>query len=324
MSGSGGIADRMSISWESRVRGGMLGLLIGDALGVPYEFHDRQSIPATHEIEFEPPHWFRRSHAGVLPGTYSDDGAQALVLVHSLLECKRFDPQHFAKGLIAWKGEGFMAVGGSVFDIGIQTNESIRRLESGVDPLLAGGVDEFSNGNGSLMRVLPLAIWHKGTDEELVTDALNQSVPTHGHLRSQLCCGLYCLWARNIISNIDDPWQVAVDKLYSIFPTNSTEYRELDSKIEPREDIYDLSGSGYVVDTLRAARWACNNASFEAAVKAAISLGEDTDTTACVAGGIAGLKFGEEAIPSRWRSDLRGKEIYEPLVEKLVNHVRNN
>ncbi|MGD9590777.1 MAG: ADP-ribosylglycohydrolase family protein [Pyrinomonadaceae bacterium] len=313
----------MSVSLESRVRGGILGLLIGDALGVPYEFHNRQSIPPPNEIEFEPPDWFRRSHAGVLPGTYSDDGAQALVLLHTLLECKRFDPAHFAGGLCAWKSEGFMAVGRSLFDIGIQTNDSIGKLEAGVEPLLAGGVDEFSNGNGSLMRVLPLAIWHKGSDEELVSDAFNQSALTHGHLRSKLCCGLYCLWARRVLQNRDDAWQDAVEIIYSLFTSDGPEHCELDSKIEPRDAIYDLTGSGYVVDTLKAAKWACYNASFEATVKAAISLGDDTDTTACVAGGIAGLNFGVEDIPLRWRNELRGGEIFMPLIDKLVDHVLN-
>ncbi len=302
----------------------MLGLLVGDALGVPYEFHDRQSIPTADEIEFEPPRWFRRSHAGVLPGTYSDDGAQALVLAHTLVECKRFDPEHFAKGLLAWKNQGFMAVDGLVFDIGIQTNDSIRRLESGIEPLSAGGTEEFSNGNGSLMRVLPLALCHRGTDEELVSDAFDQSALTHAHIRSKLCCALYSLWALHILRNADNPWQNAVDKLYSMFPANSQEHNEMNLKIEPRDSIYDLSGSGYVVNTLKAARWACNNSSFEDAVKAAISLGEDTDTTACVAGGIAGLQYGDEGIPSRWRIDLRGEEIYEPLLEKLVHHILDN
>jgi ADP-ribosylglycohydrolase len=141
------------ISKSERTAGGIVGLLIGDALGVPYEFHSRESIPFSDEIEFEPPVWFRRSHSGVPPGTWSDDGAQALILLNTLLECGKFDAEHFAKSLIHWYDEGFMAVDRKVFDVGIQTASSIQQLKRGVQPLLAGGSDEHSNGNGSLMRV---------------------------------------------------------------------------------------------------------------------------------------------------------------------------
>ncbi len=106
---------------ENRTAGGIIGLLVGDALGVPYEFHDAISIPKFDEVEYEPPAYFRRSHAGVPIGTYSDDGAQALILLNTLLECGKFDAAHFAKGLVGWYDDGFMAVGGKVFDVGIQT-----------------------------------------------------------------------------------------------------------------------------------------------------------------------------------------------------------
>lgn len=306
---------------EERIAGAIVGLLVGDALGVPYEFHDRISIPPFEEIEFEPPGYFRRSHAGVPIGTWSDDGTQALILLNTLLERRKFDAEHFAKGLVDWYDKGFMAVGGKVFDVGIQTANSIRELKSGVQPLLAGGVGEYSNGNGSLMRVLPLALWHKGSDLELITDAFDQSSVTHAHLRSKLCCALYCLWARRILQNDENAWDSAIETLYEIFPEGTEENTEFETQIFPKDVIYETNGSGYVVDSLRSARWACNNQSYEETVKAAISLGNDTDTTACIAGGIAGIKFGLNDIPNRWRENLRGKEIYEPLLEKLLAQI---
>lgn len=293
-------------------------MLIGDALGVPYEFHSRQSIPSFTEIEFEPPSYFRRAHAGVPVGTYSDDGAQALILLNTLLESEKFDARYFAKGLIDWYEIGFMAVGEKVFDVGIQTADSIRELQRGVPPLLAGGMDEYSNGNGSLMRVLPLALWHQGSDLELVADAFDQSAVTHGHLRSKLCCALYCLWARRILQNVENSWNSAVETLYEIFPEGTIENIEFETKIFPKDVFYETNGSGYVVDSLRSVRWACNNKTYEEIVKAAISLGNDTDTTACIAGGIAGLIYGFESIPKRWTENLHGREIYEPLLERLI------
>lgn len=312
----------MKISKDEKIRGAIIGLLVGDALGVPYEFHAQQEIPAFEEIEFEPPIWFRRAHNGVPIGTYSDDGAQALILLDSLLECDKFDAAHFAKGLVDWYENGFMAVGNKVFDVGIQTANAIRELRRNVPPLIAGGSDEYSNGNGSLMRVLPLALWHRGSDAELLADAFHQSAVTHNHLRSKICCALYCLWARRILNDEEKAWENAVEILYEIFPDGSVERAEFETKIFPNDAIFDVRGSGYVVDSLRAARWANNSETFEKTVKAAISLGEDTDTTACIAGGIAGLRFGAAAIPERWRENLRGEEIFAPLIEKLLEKIR--
>src|SRR3546814_2802160 len=105
----------------------------------------------------------------------------------------------FGNRLVNWLDLGYRAVDGRVFDVGITSRRSIARLRDGVPGRLAGGADESDNGNGALMRVLPLALWHRGTDAELVRDASLSSLPTHGHLRSQLCCALYCLWARSLV-----------------------------------------------------------------------------------------------------------------------------
>lgn len=306
------------IAFEDRIRGGLYGLLIGDALGVPYEFHSAQDLPFLEEIEFDPPHYFRRSHAGVPTGTWSDDGAQALILLDSLLERGNLDLEHFARGLVDWYDRGFMTPDGVVFDVGIQTRESIKELKAGVAPTLSGGFDEYSNGNGSLMRSLPLALWHAGSDEELVRDAFRQSGVTHGHPRSRICCAIYCLWARYNIQGSPDPWDQAMSVFYELFSEESDERLEFETKVLPPNAEFDIRGNGYVVNSLRAAKWASDFPSYESAVKSAIALGEDTDTTACIAGGIAGLKYGFGGIPNRWIEGLRGKEIVEPLVERLV------
>ena len=304
------------VALEQRLRGAIYGLLIGDALGVPYEFHDSISLPASNETEYEPPTWFRRSHAGVPPGTWSDDGAQALVLLDSLLECGRFDIQHFARGLLAWHDQGFYSVDGVAFDVGLQTRTAIAEIRDGINPLYSGGIDEWSNGNGSLMRCLPLALWHQGSDEELISLAFQQSAPTHGHLRSKLCCAIYCLWARGIMASKVDAWEWAIETLKANL--TSEQAGELDKKVAPSDRSRIIRGSGYVVDCLHAARRCCEKPDYETAVKAAVALGNDTDTTACVAGGIAGLMHGFDKIPSRWVEGLRGKQKVEPLVSALV------
>lgn len=312
------------IAETQKIKGAIVGLLIGDALGVPYEFHSAQEIPPFDEIEFEPPANFRPAHTGVPAGTWSDDGAQALILLDSLLKCGKLEVKHFAQGLTAWYDKGFMAVGERVFDVGIQTANAIRELKSGVSPQISGGFDEYSNGNGSLMRVLPLALWHQDSDLELIADAFDQSAVTHGHLRSKICCALYCLWARRILQNSENPWESAMKTFIENFPQDTIENTELTTKIFPTNTEYEIRGKGYVVDSLRAAVWLIENKnSYEEVVKSAVALGDDTDTTACIAGGIAGLIYGVESIPERWRNCLRGREIYEPLLKKLLSRFTN-
>jgi ADP-ribosylglycohydrolase len=304
-------------SLRERIEGGLIGLLVGDALGVPYEFHQPQDIPPLDAIEFAPPPGFRRAHAGVPPGTWSDDGAQALALLASLLDRGRFDADDFGRRLVDWYERGALAVDGHVFDVGIQTAQAIRALMAGTPAASAGSTDERANGNGSLMRVLPLALWHRGGDAELVADARAQSRVTHGHLRSQICCALYCLWARRLLEDTPDPWRAAVAALRGIYGEGTPEQAELEFHIRP-DDPPEGRGSGYVVDCLRSARQALAAGGYEQVVKAAVALGHDTDTTACVAGGIAGLRDGVQAIPERWRAQLRGQELLAPLRDRLL------
>lgn len=297
-----------------------MGLLVGDALGVPYEFHSASQIPAAEQIEYAPPPGYARAHHGTPPGTWSDDGAQALCLLASLLDRGRLDPDDLASRIARWYDDGYLAVGGIVFDVGITTRAAIRAYRAGTPALDAGPSGERDNGNGSLMRSLPLALWHSGPDAALVADARAQSRVTHGHLRSQMCCALYCLWARRILADTAHPWAEAVAAVRALYPEGTPERDELEGAIRP-DDAPDGRGSGYVVDTLRSARWALGKGGYEAVVRAAIQLGDDTDTTACVAGGVAGLRDGVDAIPRRWRDQLRGQELVAPLLSALLARV---
>jgi ADP-ribosyl-[dinitrogen reductase] hydrolase len=300
-----------------RIQGGLFGLLVGDALGVPYEFHEPADLPPADRIEYEPSRDFARAHNGTPPGTWSDDGAQALCLLASLLECGRLDAEDLGRRFLAWYDRGYCAVDKRVFDVGIQTGRALQALRGGAPARHAGSTEERALGNGSLMRVLPLALWHRGTDAELVADAQTQSCITHGHPRAQVCCALYCLWARRTLEEDGAPWQSAVAALRRIYSVDSPEWAELEWAIRP-DDPAAGRGGGYVVDCLRSARWAVEQGPYETAVRAAISLGHDTDTTAAVAGGIAGIRDGIEAIPARWRTGLRGQEEVVPLLERLL------
>ncbi|MFE8597539.1 ADP-ribosylglycohydrolase family protein [Archangium violaceum] len=303
---------------QERIEGGLYGLLIGDALGVPYEFHPPARIPELPLIEFEPPTGFSRAHEGVPPGTWSDDGAHALCLLASLLYRGTLDVEDLGRRLVNWYELGYMAVDYEVFDVGIQTREALANVRAGVPALEAGPSGEQENGNGSLMRVLPLALWHQGDDAALARDAMLQSRVTHGHPRSQVCCALYCLWARRTLEGSANAWVDAVATFRALYPEGTATREELEGAIRP--DSPDTGrGSGYVVDCLRSARDCVAVGPYERVVKAAIALGHDTDTTAAVAGGIAGLRDGIQAIPERWRRSLRGQEEWlRPMVEQLL------
>ena len=304
-------------SRQDRIAGGLVGLLVGDALGVPYEFHPATDIPASDLIEYTPPPRFRRAHAGVPPGTWSDDGAQALCLLASLLHRGRLDVADLGGRLLNWYEHGYMAADGIVFDVGIQTAAALRRIAGGVPPLEAGGDVEHSKGNGSLMRVLPLALWHRGDDAALVADAHDQSCVTHGHVTVQACCALYCLWARRILAGAADPWSEAVAALRATYGGEASYADALDREIRPEAERTPR-GSGFVIDCLFSAKHALAAGSYESVVRAAIALGNDTDTTACVAGGLAGLRDGLAAIPDRWVKNLRGQDVLAPLQAALL------
>ncbi len=196
-----------------RIRGGLFGLLIGDALGVPYEFNSAANIAAAwntkalHElprgtVTMAPPESFARAHKGTPPGTWSDDGAQALCLLSAIIEAHGFDPLIFSQKLVSWYAHGYMAVDKRVFDVGNQTRRGIDALRKGTAPLQAGPRGERDQGNGSLMRVLPVALWHRGTDAELVRDAAASSMLTHGHIVCRVACALYCLMARCALEGV--------------------------------------------------------------------------------------------------------------------------
>ncbi len=268
------------------------------------------------QIEFHPPEGYRRAHGGIEPGTWSDDGAQALCLLASLQACGKLDPTDPGHRLLRWLREGYMAVDGLVFDVGNTTNKALKAIERGQDPVDAGPRGARDNGNGALMRVLPLALWHRGPDEALLTDAITQSRVTHGHSRSLLCCAVYCLWARRIIERSQDPWDDAVATVRTILCRSESAMSELDGPIAIDRGPGG-EGTGYVVDCLHSARACLQAGGYEAVVRSAVALGNDTDTTAAVAGGLAGLRDGLDAIPHRWREELRGKQLLKPLLHAV-------
>ena len=285
----------------------LIGTAVGDALGVPVEFQPRGYLKANPVTDM------REYGTHEQPkGTWSDDTSLMLCLA----ECMRegLDSNTLAQKFIAWKNDNLWTPHGWVFDIGIGTRIAIERLENGMKPELAGGFDERDNGNGSLMRILPLVLHIKDLDiDERYEWTKKISSITHAHVRSVMACFYYLEFAKKIIEG-KDKFQV-----YNYLQSELTQYFE-QRKINPLEinkfhrllvediskvDEDNIKSSGYVIDTLEAAIWCIlttNN--YKDAVLKAVNLGHDTDTTGAVTGGLAALIYGMDTIPTEWINAL--------------------
>jgi ADP-ribosyl-[dinitrogen reductase] hydrolase len=328
---------------SNRLKGGLYGLLIGDALGAPYEFHPASAIPPRELIDMNPPARFRRAYPNAKPGTWSQDGALALCLLASLLQADGLDPADLTAKFLEWEDSGYLAVDGRVLDIDLETKGALAALRSGVAPQAVDG----GNGNGALVRALPLALWHRGSDLELVAVAHAQSLLTHHHVQSQVCCALYLLVTRRLLEGnvMSMAWQRAEEDLALMYAPPAESDVLPDAELAARSDIrlpvasgaqfatgshaaalacvlaakaHDPQGSGDVIDSLWSVRRACRESTFASVIKAAVALGNDTGANACLAGGLAGIHFGFDAIPLRWMDILRGRDLVKPLERRLL------
>ena len=300
----------------------MLGLLVGDALGVPYEFRSSETIG-----KFE----FRGHGSHDQPaGTWSDDGALALALADSLLPATgaadpravRFDSDDQGRRIVAWWRESsYTPDGDRPFDVGGTTLAAIRALEAGTPAVDAGPADERACGNGSLMRILPLALAERDLDDATAIEHADlASRVTHGHPRCQVACALHVLVARRLLRG-DEPGpalataRTTLRGLYVGDPTGAAHLAALGEL----EAWGQRSGSGFVFDSFWSAWDAFAGApDFASAVERSIRLGNDTDTTAAIAGGLAGIRWGWDGIPLAWRRGMRGHATLQPIIDRLV------
>lgn len=289
----------------------LLSTAIGDALGVPVEFKPRAYLKenlVTDMLEFGTHHQPK--------GTWSDDTSLMLCLAESIVE--GLDLNKLAQKFIAWKNDNLWTPHGWVFDIGIGTGVAIERLEEGELPELAGGFEEFDNGNGSLMRILPLVLYTKDLNIDQRFEWIKKvSSLTHAHIRSIMACFYYLEFAKKIIEGKDKflVYAELQSELYHYFESRRINPLEIQkfsrllfddiSKVE--ED--NIKSSGYVIDTLEASIWCIlTTDTYKDAVLKAVNLGQDTDTTAAVTGGLSGLIFGLETVPTEWLDVLARKE----------------
>ena len=302
------------------IKAALFGVAVGDALGVPVEFKNRPKLkenPITGMIG-------RGTH-NQLPGTWSDDSSLTFCLAEALT--KGFNLDIVATYFVNWYYFGYWSARKEVFDVGNSTQEAIIRLRNDTKPELAGNNTPDSNGNGSLMRILPLLFYTMDMPIDKRFELTNQvSSMTHRHIRSVIACFYYLEFARQILQQRDK------SEIYADLQKEITDFL-ISKKVDNKQISYfdrlllgniadlsedDIFSDGYVLHTLEASIWCLMTTdNFKDAVLKAVNLGEDTDTTGAVTGGLAGLYYGFESIPQEWIKQLARFEDIEDLAQQL-------
>jgi len=301
---------------QDRILGGLWGAVVGDALGVPVEFRSRADVQRDPVTDL-------RGHGthNQPKGTWSDDSSMMLCTVESL-QTHAFHPQDMGQRFVQWSQGRLWTPWGTLFDIGSATRRALGRIQSGVPAEKAGGTDENSNGNGSLMRILPVALrFANEPSDRLLEYARRASRVTHAHPRSEIACGFYCLVVAGLLRG-EAPaaaHRAAAEIVGPLFDAKAAaaERHHFAAALSPdlasAPESSILSG-GHVVDTLTASLWCLlTTGSYTETVLKAVNLGGDTDTTGIAAGGLAGVHYGLAAVPERWRRAMARANELETL-----------
>lgn len=300
---------------EKKLYGGILGLMAGDACGVPVEFStraERKADPVTDLREFGTHHQPK--------GTWSDDSSLMLCLVDAINS--GYSAGTLAGKMIKYKKENYLTPYGFVFDIGIATSEAIDKMASGISPVKCGGDTERSNGNGSLMRILPAVFFlYSKSPSSIISVVEEMSSLTHAHATSVFACVFYVEMGILLYNGrtLQDAYKGAIDFMNSSQCDRFIDERERYERVMSGEIASAPEGSirstGYVLDSLEAALWCLlNTDNYKDCVLKAVNLGGDTDTIAAIAGGLAGITYSVEGIPSDWIDSLpRLKDILSML-----------
>ena len=273
---------------KEKLKAAVYGFAIGDALGVPFEFRTRDTFRCTDMIG-------NGTHGQPI-GTWSDDTSMVLATMDSLAKNNgKLNPSDLMNNFIMWRDLGEFTPWGNCFDIGIATNEAIRKSRHSDNYQEWGGTSEHSNGNGSLMRILPFAFLPY--IEPIIDIA---SMITHNTSRCKFACEMYIKVCQALIDigtlDLDDSYLITISNM-------------------PKERI---RSTGYVLDSLIAALWCfLTTDDYEEAVLTAVNLGDDTDTIAALTGALAGLKYGFDSIPKHWVDQLANKSLIDQIITEF-------
>ena len=304
------------------VRDALIGLAVGDALGVPVEFESREDLKKNPVVDMRG----FGSHP-VPAGSWSDDTSMTIATMDSIINCHGIDYKDIMDRFLLWVNKGEYTPTGTMFDIGHTCRKALMDYAMyDVEPTKAGQDGNRSNGNGSLMRILPIPFFcHKRKlgKSEIIKICNDVSSLTHRHEISKLGCYIYTLFVMGLLDgmNIQEAYDYISSADYDSYSKDSlSAYRRILEQDITTLKEEEIQSTGYVVHTLEAALWCLFNAgsSFDEIVLAAVNLGEDTDTTGAVVGSLAGLVY---ECPQRWKRALLRNEYLCDIADSFGDSI---
>ena len=291
-----------------RFLGCLLGLACGDAVGTTVEFRRRGSFkPMTDMVGGGP--------FNLEPGQWTDDTSMALCLAESLVERDGFDPVDQLERYVRWRREGYLSSTGAYFDSGNVVDEAIEQFERTREPF-CGPTEPMKSGNGSIMRLAPVAMFYHPDLDAVVHHSGESSRTTHGSQQCVEACRLFGAMLFRALSgeSKEDTLLASSSAPEALHPG----IQAIADGAYRNKDESEIKGSGYVVASLEAALWCFDRTdNYRDAILKAANLGDDADTTAAVCGQIAGAHYGVEGIPAEWLAKVAMRERIEELAEKL-------
>ena len=305
---------------------GIMGVVVGDALGCPVQFESRK------EVSRHPVTDMRGYGTFNLPeGSWTDDSSLTIALLESIRRIGKIDLDDIMENFMNWLYDGDFTPYGQSYDIGRGTMQAIDRYSRNRNAKKCGGGEEWNNGNGSLMRILPACIYCSVmetsgiySDRDAIDVIHSVGGLTHAHIRSNIACGLYFFMVKQILIGegpLQERMREGLTQGFAFYESRLADkenlhyydrLRDLTAfKSLPAEKI---KSTGYVVDALEAAVWSLITTDrFDQALLKAVNLGDDTDTVGAIAGGLAGLYYGYDTIPENWLSAIKRREWIEEM-----------
>ena len=305
---------------------GIMGIIIGDALGCPVQFMERDELKERGLVTEMEGH----GTYDMPVGTWTDDGSMTIATLDSINALGKIDLEDIMTSFVDWYEDGEYTPFGEPFDIGNTCSFAIEAYEKDHDLLTCGRTSDRSNGNGSLMRIIPVCLYayEKGlTDDDAIKYVHAVSGLTHNHARSKMACGLYYFCVCAVLEgdgNLRDRLQNGMDQGFAYYEKDIANRVELSyygrlrdlSEFADKEES-EIKSTGYVVDSLEAAIWSLiNTDSFKECELKAVNLADDSDTIGAIAGGLAGLYYGYESMPEEWLSVIQRREWIEEMCSK--------
>lgn len=306
-----------------KIKSAIYGFVIGDAMGVPVEFEDREKLmesPVTNMLGY--------GSYDVPKGVWSDDTSMTLATIDSIIVNKKeLNYNDIADKFCEWINNAKYTATNEVFDIGATTKYSLMRYwNNNIAAMKCGGTGISENGNGSLMRMLPIALYcfyNKIEDNDIINIVRNTSSITHAHEISIIGCYMYVKYIIFILSNNNktESYKLLQKIDYSIFnKDNINLYERIIKDDISKYSLDTIKSTGFVVDTLESVLWVIlNTENFNEAIIGSVNLGGDTDTIAAITGSIAGILYGYDSMNKKWIKDIKNKELLNKYIYEFIN-----